>query len=187
MKINISRQHIYLLAISIFLLIFVFVFSFSVLIPKGKEYRKDRVELRKEMKELRRYQDFHTLTQEKLKQLQSDHRHIITAFGAIFNPDRFEKQFRSHFMFLKLSKLEHIDKEDGFEVYEVQTSSHISSPKSFYNFLDAINKSDWIIGVNFPINFKRDGELIRSSFTMKVYANPQDTNTTKKKVKIEEK
>ena len=37
MKINISRQHIYLLGMSAFLLIFVLVFSFAVLIPKGKE------------------------------------------------------------------------------------------------------------------------------------------------------
>jgi hypothetical protein len=181
MKINISRQYIYLLAISVFLLIVVLVFSFAVLIPKGKDYRKDRIELKKETNELRKYQDFHSVTQEKLKTLQSDNRRIISAFDAIFNPDRFEKQFRSHFMFLKLSKLEHKGQEDDFELYEVNTSSHISSPKSFYNFLDAVNKSDWIIGVNFPINFKRDGELILSSFTMKVYANPQDTNTSKAK------
>jgi len=187
MKINISRQHLYLLGMSVLLLIFVLVFSFASLIPKGKEYRKDRIELRKEMKELRRYQDFHNATQDKLKQLQSDNRHIISAFKAIFNPDRFEKQFRTHFTFLKLSKLEHQGLEQEFVVYEVNTSSHISSPKSFYSFLDAVNKSDWLIGVNFPIDFKRDGELIRSSFTMKVYCNPRDNNTTKKPLKKEEK
>ena len=35
MKINISRQSIYLLASSLFLLVFVLVFSFMVLIPEG--------------------------------------------------------------------------------------------------------------------------------------------------------
>jgi len=187
MKISISRQHIYLLLVSVFLLIFVLIFSFSVLIPKGKDYRKDRIELRKEVRELRKYQDFHATTQDKLKQLQSDNRHIISAFDAIFNPDRFEKQFRTYFSSLKLSKLEHKGLEEEFELYEVNTSSHISSPKSFYNFLDAVNKSDWIIGVNFPIDFKRDGELIHSSFTMKVFCNPHDTNITKKSPKKEEK
>ena len=188
MKINISRQHIYLLGISLFLLIFVLVFSFVVLIPKGKQYREDRVELKKELRELRKYQDFHAQTEEKLQELESKNRHIITAFDAIFNPDRFEKQHRSYFSSLKLSKIKGIGLEEDFVVYEVNTSSQISSPKSFYNFLDAVNKSDWIIGVNFPISFKRDGELIRSSFTMKVYCNNQDKNTTQRKeIKQEEK
>jgi hypothetical protein len=44
--------------------------------------------------------------------------------------------------------------------------------------LDDLNKGDWIIGVNFPINFVRDGEMIKSSFTMKVYTNNKDKNAT---------
>jgi hypothetical protein len=178
MKINISRQHIYLLALAVFLLIFVLVFSFLVLIPKGKEYRKDRIELKKEMKELRKYEDFHMQTQEKLKELEGKNRHIIDAFGSIFNPDRFEKLYREYFTSLQLSEIKATGSEDGFIVYEVNASSKISSPKSFYNFLDALNKSDWIIGVNFPINFKRDGELIHSSFTMKVYCDNKERNAS---------
>jgi hypothetical protein len=78
-----------------------------------------------------------------------------------------------------LSKLKNSSKDDEFISYEVNTSSQISSPKSFYDFIEALNKADWIIGVNFPITFKRDGELIQSSFTMKVYRS--DKNTTKEK------
>jgi hypothetical protein len=62
------------------------------------------------------------------------------------------------------------------------TTSQINSPKSFYDFLDAVNKSDWIISVNFPISFKREAEMIRSSFTMKVYAVAEDNNTSEKKL-----
>ena len=72
-----------------------------------------------------------------------------------------------------------LDNEEEFSVYEVNTTSEITSPKNFYNFLEAVNKSDWIVGVNFPITFKRDGEIISSSFTMKVYENNQELNTTK--------
>ena len=55
MKISMSRQNIYLLSLSVFLLIFVFIFSFSLLIPEGKEYRKNKVSLKKETKERLRY------------------------------------------------------------------------------------------------------------------------------------
>lgn len=178
MKINISRQNIYLLAVSIFLLIFVLLFSFLVLIPEGKEYREQRVELKKENRELRKYQNFNDETLEHLKELQSDNRNIITAFDSEFDTARFQKKYRSYFSSLAISK--HITQvnEGEFTVYDVNTSSQISSPQSFYNFLEAVNKSDWIIGINFPINFKRDAELIKSSFTMKVYNSNKDSNKT---------
>ncbi|WP_457748786.1 hypothetical protein [Sulfurimonas sp.] len=178
MKIKISRQYLYILLISVFLFVFVLLFSFGVLIPKGKEYRVARQELRKETLELRKYQKFYDKTLKTLKDLQSKNRHIITAFSATFNPGRFEKQYKSFFSSLKISKISRAKDEDGFATYEVNTTSQISSPKNFYEFLDALNKSDWIIGVNFPIDFKRDGEMIKSSFTMKVYANNKDTNAT---------
>jgi len=180
MKINISRQNIYLLALSTLLLLFVVLFSFLVLIPKGKEYRTQRNELRKENRELKKYENFNTDTFALLKKLQSDNRHIITAFKTDFKADRFEKQNKDYFTSLNISKKVYIDKaEDEFSVYEVNTTSKISSPQSFYNFLDAINKSDWMIKINFPINFKRDGDMIRSSFTMRVYKASKDSNTSK--------
>ena len=169
MKINISRQSIYLLLLSIFLLIFVLIFSFLVLIPEGKEYREKRAELSKQRAELRRYEDFSDATLQKLKQLQADNGHVITAMDSSFNALRFEKLHRPFFTSLKLSEKKELEKEDEFLVYEVNTTSSINSPQSFYEFLDAVNKSDWVIGINFPINFKRDAEMISSSFTMKVY------------------
>ena len=97
MKINISRQSIYLLFLSTFLLIFVLFFSFLVLIPEGKEYRERRGELNKQRAQLRSYEEFSDSTLQKLKQLQSDNRHIITAFDNSFNPKRFEKLHRPFF------------------------------------------------------------------------------------------
>jgi len=179
-KINISRQSVYILALSTILLIFVLLFSFLVLIPKGKEYRKLRLELKKEVHELRRYTKFGDEVQEKLSKLKSDNRAIIIAFDTPFSAEKFKKQNEVFFNSLSLSKLSKLPDEDGFEVYEVNTTSKITSPKSFYDFLDSVNKSDWIVGVNFPIEFKRDEDFIHSSFSMKVYHNKKDLNSTKK-------
>jgi hypothetical protein len=178
MKTKISRQHIYLLATSLFLFIFVIVFSFTVLIPKGQEYRVQRLDLRKTSKEFREFKEFHDEMQDKLQTMQQKNRHIITAFKATFNPTRFEKQNKEYFLAFNISAVNRIKSETIFAVYEVNTTSKISSPKGFYNFLDSINKSDWIIGVNFPIDFKREGDLIKSSFTMKVYCNNNESNST---------
>ncbi len=178
MKINISRQHIYLLSVSLFLLFVVLLFAFLVLIPEGKSYRVQRTELKKENKELRNYQNFHDETLETLQKLRSDNRHIIEAFAASFDAQRFQKQHQTYFTSFDVVKIDSLKDEEDFATYEVNTTSKISSPTSFYDFLDAVNKSDWIIDINFPIDFKREGELIKSSFTMKVYCNKRDTNTT---------
>ena len=151
-----------------------------VLIPQGKDYRKNRVELKVNSKELRKYQNFYDETEDTFKELQKKHRHIIVAFDSKFDPKRFQKQYKSHFSSLELSKLKKGARKEEFITYEVNTTSQISSPKSFYNFLDAVNKSDWIIGVNFPIEFKRDGKLIKSTFTMQVLSSIRDTNATTK-------
>jgi hypothetical protein len=160
------------------LFIFVLLFSFLVLIPEGKEYRIKRLELKKVTREHRDYSNFHNETEDVLQDLRSKNRRIITAFDTIFNPQRFEKENKSYFSELKVSTLSKPTLENDFSVYEVNTTSQISSPKSFYDFLDGINKSEYVIAINFPIDFQRDGEIIKSSFTMKVYCNNKDTNST---------
>ena len=178
MKSNIPRQYIYIIAISLFLFIFVLIFSFTVLIPKGKEYRLQRTEIRLINRDLGQSKELESKTLSHLKKLQHTNRRVISAFDTIFNPSRFEEENKKWFSKLTVSKVSFLKVEGDFAVYEVNTSSEINSPKSFYDFLDAVNKSDWIIGVNFPINFKRKGKLIDSSFRMKVYCNSRDTNAS---------
>ncbi|MBN2815840.1 MAG: hypothetical protein JXQ67_04105 [Campylobacterales bacterium] len=178
MKISISRQHIYLLFFSFVLFMFVVLFSFALLIPEGKEYRVKRAQMIKELKELRKYQDFSDETFATLKELQSENRHVISALDRVFDIERFQKSHSSYFNSLNITKIEPLEPEDGFSVYEVNTSSKISTPTTFYEFLDSINKSDWIIDVTFPIEFKREADLIKSSFTMKVYHNSVESNST---------
>jgi len=178
MKINISRQSIYLLTLSLVLLVFVLLFAFLVLIPEGKNYREKRVIVKKERSELRKYQLYNSETEESLQELQSKNRHIITAFDTDFNPSRFKKQYSKYFSDLSLTEGINLSDEKSFAVYEVNTTSKIDSPKSFYDFLDALNKSDWIISVNFPINFTRENSLIKASFNMKVYSNPSELNSS---------
>lgn len=144
------------------------------MIPKGKEYRAQKLEIAQEQKELSAYEDLHLHTLEALKVLQSENRHIIKALDAKFDPKRFEKQNLEYFHSLTLSEMKEASDDETFVMYEVNTSSKINSPTSFYKFLDAVNKSDWIIGVNFPIHFKRENEMIRSSFTMQVYTLSKD-------------
>lgn len=164
-----SRQTIYVIILSFVLLIAVIAFSFLMLIPKGKEYRSLRLESKKEIQQLELSQNRYDITYNRLKEVQSQNRHTITAFETTFNPERFEKLYKKEFQDLYLTEITASDTNGTFKVYEVNATSKITSPQSFYTFLENINKSDWIIGVNFPILFERDENMIRSSFTMKVH------------------
>ena len=176
MKFHISRQMIYILALAIIFLIIVFIFAFAFLIPIGKEYRVARMESKKVSYQVDTIQAEYDKVYEKLKGLQAENRHVITAYKSIFNPDRFKKMHQPHFESFSLSELTGHSLDGEFAVYEVNTSSLIHSPQGFYDFLDAVNKSDNIIGVNFPIHFEREGNLIKSSFTMHVYIARQESS-----------
>ena len=170
MNLRISRQAVYLLMLSFFLLLISLLFAFLVLIPAGKEYRLKRMDRNKHTQTMMQYQMWHDETYTTLKELQSKNKHIITAFDNSFDAERFVKTNRHFFQSLNLSEIQRGSDETPFAVYEVNTTSRIGSPENFYGFLEGINKSDWIIGINFPVHFKRDQELILSSFTMKVYS-----------------
>lgn len=175
MRVRIGRQTIYLLAIAFVLLITVLLFAFLLLIPEGKAYRTARSEMKKHALELTHYQQWHDETLNKLKELQSKNKQVIRAFENSFDSERFIKINQSYFEDLKVSRIESLTDENQFAVYEVNVSSKIDSPQSFFSFLEGGNKSDWIIGINFPIHFERVDSLIISSFTMKVYALPDNT------------
>ena len=182
MKISFPRHILYLTLLSIFLLIFAIWFATQKLIPMGKEHRANRIILKKERLDLARYREYHDKTKQLYNETKSKHRHIIEAFETPFDMQRFKSEYGKYFIELSLSKLGDSNTSKWYEIYEVQTLSKIQSPVSFYDFLSAINKSAWIVGVTFPIDFTKEGELIRSSFKMQVYKKVSDENATQKRV-----
>lgn len=169
-----SRQTVTMMILSLLLLSGVIGFSFLLLIPKGKEYRTLRLESKKEILSLELAQRRYDQTNEKLTELKKRNHRIITAFNTPFNPEGFTRLNKKEFHDLYLTEITALDGNGTFKVYEVNATSKITSPQSFYHFLENVNKSSWIIGVNFPIHFERDGEMIRSSFTMKVHNSPKE-------------
>jgi len=165
----ISRQTVFLLTFSALLFISIIMFALLVLLPGGKNYRIKRTVALKHGVELRQLETFEKEIEEKLQNIKSDNRHVMEAISNKFDKKRFITKYKTYFQSLKLSEKKAIDSQDGFKVYDVNTISSINSPKHFYNFLEAVNKSDWIIKINFPITFKRDRKIIESSFSMRVY------------------
>ncbi len=166
-----NHRTLYLVLISLLLFTSIVIFSIFFLIPKGKEYRTLRLESKKEQQLIAREQLKYDKAQEKLKKLKSKNSHTMTAFSTAFDPKKFTKNNHKDFEDLYLTEIEMGDHNGSFKVYEVNATTKITSPQIFYQFLEKINTSDWIIAVNFPIYFEREGDRIKSSFTMKVHRN----------------
>ena len=55
MRLNLSNENMFLLALSTFFLVIVLVFSFLVLLPKAKKYREQTVALKTATLQLEKY------------------------------------------------------------------------------------------------------------------------------------
>ncbi|MEA3522465.1 MAG: hypothetical protein U9R50_05785 [Campylobacterota bacterium] len=187
MKVNVSRQTLYMLIVALILLIIVFIFAFLFLIPMGKEYRIERLAMKKELQLQRNHQEWHDETFAHLQELRSEHKHIIEAYLSKFDPERFIQISKNYFKSLNLTKKESVENNASeFSIYEVNATSQIDSPQNFYAFIDQVNKSNWIVKVKFPIHFERVGNLIHSSFTMQVYSiDSKETTLSKDTASVE--
>ena len=164
-----SRQMVYMLSASLVLLLFVLLFSFLFLIPAGKDYRKNKIEYRKTSLELNEIQNFYEERLGKYKDLQSQNSHIVNAFDSTFDSKRFSIQNKSFFTSLEVGSISKSVVDDFLDVYEVNASSSVSSPTNFYDFVEALNKGETIVKLNFPVSMKRVGEGIQTDFNMKIY------------------
>ncbi len=164
-----GRSLINILLLSLGFMVVFFIFVAVFLIPAGKQYKKDHKMYTKVIFERDSAQDRHDETMDNLKDLQTKNRQIIIAYGNLFDADAFSRQYSRYFKRLKLTSVDAKEQEEIFDIYEVKATSDINSPTDFYEFLDAVNKSENIISIEFPIHFIADKDVIQSSFKLKVY------------------
>lgn len=155
-------------------MIVIFLFTFLVLVPTGKEYRQTRILYKKALAENNQIQEEHDQKLATMKELKSKNRHVLNSFSNIFNPKLFVEKNQKFFKKLDINEVKFKEDQADFKVYEVNAVSSLASPKSFYDFLQAINKSDYIIKVDFPINFVRKHDLITANFNIRVYKAVKD-------------
>lgn len=164
-----SRQNTYLLLTTLFMLIFVFSFSYYLLIPSGKSFRAAKEQVQKIRLYTHELQGDFDALHEQYERLKSDHKPTLMALRKSFDPSGFVAQNSRFFNSLEILEVQDPQQDQSYTIYEITTTSDIDSPQNFYDFIENINSSDWVIEVNFPIHFKREASTIKSSFSMKVY------------------
>ncbi len=187
-----GRSLINILLLTLGFIFAFFLFTVFVLIPTGKNYKKIHKSYIQQKYIENQAQARFDKVSHNLDELQEKHKSIIIAYENLFDPKAFSRDYAKYFKRFKLSAASKENREGMFDVYEVTTSSDIATPSDFYEFLTAVNKSDNIISIEFPIHFEAKGKSIEASFRMRVYSadfksylrylKDVESNTTTKEV-----
>jgi len=171
MRLTPSDESIFLLALSTFLLILILLFSFLILVPKMQNYRTQDIKLQEITSTLNTYKKIKQQLSLSLEKSKITNQHLLAALKQDFDIEVFYNKYKNYFKTMQICK-EKSPKE--YDLYDINTILDKSSYKIFYNFIDSINKSKWIIKIDTPIRLKRDTKNdIDISFSIKVYLPSQ--------------
>ena len=171
-KIDRSLEKINYIKLLIFLVIFIFVtlLLISLLIfPNIKKYRVARGEFNQARVHKIRVQSVLKEREKELKKLRLDNRKIFAAFKHNFTKEEFLTSAKQFFNKATLKNVKQSSYTKEYDVYELNVTSSLKTPVKFYQFLDALNHYNNIVQADFPIDLKSNGDIIYSSFKIKVY------------------
>ena len=158
------------------LLIFLFVFILitlllimTLILPNIKKYRVAKREYNQALVHKTRVQNVLTQREKELKQLKLENRKIFDSFSHKFSTREFVSFANQFFKKVTLKEIKQSKYTDEFKIYELNVTSSLKTPVKFYKFLDGLNYYQNIVQADFPIDLKSNGDMIYSSFKIKVY------------------
>ncbi len=164
-KINYIKLLIYL---SVFILV-TLILILALVLPSIKRYRVARNEYNQAMVHKTRVEGVLKQREKELKQLQLSNRKIFDSFGHKFSQNEFTNFANKFFDTVALKEVNQSMYTDEYKVYELNVTTLLKTPVKFYKFLDGLNHYQNLIQADFPIDLKSRGDLIHSSFKIKVY------------------
>ncbi len=167
-----SLEKINYIKLLIFLVVFIFVtlLLISILIlPNIKKYRVARGEFNQVMVHKIRVESVLKEREKELKKMRLDNWKIFAAFKHNFTKEEFLTFAKQFFNKVTLKNIKQSSYTKEYEIYELNVTSSLKTPIKFYQFLDSLNHYTNIVQADFPIDLKSNGNIIYSSFKIKVY------------------
>jgi len=167
-----SLEKINYVKLLIFLVVFIFIILLLIsilILPNIKKYRVARGEFNQAMVHKTRVQSVLNEREKELKKLRLDNWKIFSAFKHDFSEEEFLAFTKQFFNKVSLKEVKQSSYTKEFEIYELNVTSSLKTPIKFYQFLNGLNHYNNIIQADFPIDLKSNGNLIYSSFKIKVY------------------
>ena len=171
-----SLEKIDYIKLLIFLVVFIFITLLLIsifILPNIKKYRVARDEYNRVKVHKIRVENILKEREKELKKLKFDNRKIFTAFKHNFAKDEFLAFAKQFFNQVTLKNIKQSTYTKEYDLYELNVTSSLKTPVKFYQFLDGLNHYNNIVQADFPIDLRANGDVIYSSFKIKVYALPK--------------
>lgn len=108
----------------------------------------------------------------RLESLKNENKALFEQFDGDFNLTHFSKFLNQYFITPTLSEIKQSGAKPEYLQYEFNVSATLESPKSFYEFIEALNVYRNLIELETPINLQstEEGE-ISINFMLKIYSS----------------
>jgi hypothetical protein len=156
----------------LFLLAFlsvVMLFVFLVVIPAIKTYKTKKALYRERLLTERKLSEKEQQLQKELETYKKEYSDTLEVFRHPFDETAFLEVARQYFQNVKLTPKEKKKSESGLQVYTFEADFNAQTPVKFYQFVDALQKMDSVVKINFPIEIESEGKIIRMQFNLSVY------------------
>ncbi len=152
----------------------VMLFVFLVVIPAIKIYKSKKVQYREAIRTEKELTVKEQNLRTELERYRIEYNSTLRAFRHHFDEDAFLQLARTYFQNVRLTPHEKKKSESGLQIYRFNADFNARTPVQFYRFVDALQKIDNIIKINFPIEITSEGKNIRLQFNMSVYSLKND-------------
>lgn len=167
-----SLENIDILKLLIYVLIFIIVcliMIFGFIVPNIKEYRMIQAQNRSQMANVSRIEQVLNTKNNTLNEIKEKDRVTLKAFDTKFNKIKFSAFATNYFSDVRLQEIPAQNKDEPYFRYELNVTSMVKTPTKFYDFIDALQKYDNVIKIDFPIKMRGDRDKIHTTFNIKVY------------------
>lgn len=146
-----------------------FIIIFAFIVPNIKEYKEVKaLHNRNEMATIR-LENTLNAKEDQLRKIVKNNQKLLDALITTFDEKKFIIYTNKFFTHVSLAKNSNQKSHKGFLVYELNVTSSLQTPQNFYDFLDGLKTYENIIKADFPIQLTANGDIIQSSFNIKVY------------------
>ncbi|RUM65763.1 MAG: hypothetical protein DSZ06_04505 [Sulfurospirillum sp.] len=160
----------FLLYVLIFLVIILLLLLLFI-IPGIKAYKQSSTNLKNIKEKSLHLQKKELSVKERLEAFKDSKSKLNKKADTPFDLNDFKQYAQKFLKDVKIIKTQNED--TNFEEYNVSASTATKSPKSFFDFIDALNKYNSVVKINFPIELISKDNKIDLKFNVNIYKNSE--------------
>lgn len=156
----------------IFILVFlitVMLFVFLVVIPSIKTFKSKKAHYLHQLKMEERLRSKQTTLQQEYNRTVAKYAEKLKAFEHPFDKNAFLETAGHYFNHVTLTAQGAKKSESGLQIYRFQADFDANTPLQFYHFVDALQKMESVVKINFPIEVDAQNSKIHLRFNISVY------------------